>query len=165
MIAGFRADPAGWTSVGIVLLTVIVSAVFWQRTWDILKGLGRALLFILRGIFSLRITTASNLKPSRRHKMVVPARFDLVQEKDAAKGDFVLANFAEGSVARDVQLDVLSRDARLRSSGFWASVDGGQVGRFKLAFSPDALFGGITFAVEYTDGNGVRKSVDIHVGG
>lgn len=158
MIASFDEDPAGWTGVVIAVVALIASAVLWRRTWGILKGIGRGLRALVRGLSALRITTADNVKSSRRGpKILVPVRFDVTRWENAPKDEFVLGNFAIGSVAQDVQLDVLRGDVRLRSAAFWNSVDGDHAGKFLLATDPDTWWPGVSFVVKYNDGNGNRK--------
>jgi hypothetical protein len=156
LLDAFDRDPAGWIAVAIAVAAVVLSAVFWKR-------LGRSIGAVIRGIIragrflgSLRLVRAPEAAKTR---YLPPARFDVVKEKGSEKDELILANFGEGSVARDVQIEPYGDDMRLRTSGFWSSIDGGEVGRFKVAMSPSAAFAGmLAFRVYWTDGNGHRQS-------
>lgn len=153
IVATFKDDPAGWTSVILAVLVITLSAVFWRRTWAFLRWVGR----LLKTATRLRVTTADRL-PSKRRPPIRPVRWDVTKLKDAAEHEFVLANWGEGSVARDVQLEVNSNEVSLRSGAFWDAIDGGQFGRFLMLTSSLAFWIGVTFTVKWTDERGERRS-------
>lgn len=155
LLDSFRNDPAGWIAVGIAVLAIVLSAVFWKRVGGVIVAILRAPIRAIRFLASLRIVRA----PRRAHRHLPPARWDVVKEKGASTEDFVLANFGEGSIARDVQIEPYDDDyVVMRSSGFWPRIDGGEIGRFKAIISPEALFASsLAFSVFWTDGNGTRQ--------
>ncbi|KAB1867312.1 hypothetical protein [Microbacterium algeriense] len=58
----FREDPAGWTAIGLTLLTLLLSAVFWRTTWTVLKAIGRGIRAVCRALLRIRVTTTGRIQ-------------------------------------------------------------------------------------------------------
>lgn len=160
----FANDPAGWIAVWVAVAAIVLSAVFWRTTWTVLKAIGRAIRWVWRKIARIRITTVDRVTPLAG-QMMVPARWEVGFAKDGGKDDFLLVNHGTGSIARDVQLDVLGNDARLRSAAVWPSIDGNSVGAFKLGYNEMAFYRGVIFEIRYTDAQGQRRYDSFELGG
>lgn len=159
----FAADPAGWISVGVAVAVIIFSAVFWRRTWAVLKAIGRGLRLTVRAIARIRVTTVSNLKP--KDVLVIPPRWSVTRMKNRTdEHEFVLANWSNGSIARNVRLDA-GRGADLRSAAVWPQIDGPGTGAFIMMLREDALWLGVDFAVTWYDERGERHWEQISIGG
>lgn len=160
----FADDPAGWISVFLGVAVIVLSAVFWRRTWSVLRALGRGARALLEWAISLRLTTSKNLKP-KPGAFSIPPRWDVTRFKDAPEHEFRLVNWGEGSIARQVKLHSGDRGVHFRSAAAWEQLDGGSSGRFLLLLADDALFMGIRFNVEWINEHGERRWEELRVGG
>jgi len=149
----FHRDPAGWLSFVLAIAALVVSAVFWRRVWAFLRWTGR----MLRQVARLRVTTVDRL-PRKASSPIRPVRWDVTRFKGAGEHEFVLANWGEGSTARNVQLEAHGDGVKLRSGAFWEAIDGGSHGKFLMITGLLSFYLGVTFTVSWTDERGQRQS-------
>lgn len=150
----FTEDPAGWTAVLLAITAGLLSAVFWRRTWAVIRFFGRALRSIVRFLVSLRITTAERVQ--RKKDILVPVRWAIRPAK--LPGQFALGNMSEGSIATDVIVHSLSDEAIIMDRAMWAEIPGGMAGTFKMDSRLGAFYFGVTFQILWTDARGRRQS-------
>ena len=156
-LTSFAADPAGWISLFVAVAVVVFSAVFWRRTWAVIRSIGRALRSVWNGLRRIRITTVDNLKPELP-RVFPPVRWIVGPERGQRPGSYLLFNAGSGSLARNVKLDSWSDDAQIASSAAWSEIPGDRGGQFQLRTRDSAFWIGVTFHVEWIDENGKAQA-------
>lgn len=150
----FEADPAGWLALLLALAAIVLSAVFWRRLWAFLKWFGRGVGRIVLGVSRLRITTVDRLP---RHDLLVPARWVIRPKNGGQRGQYVLGNVSEGSVAKRVILHSMEQDVQIVSAAAWDEIPGGMAADVSMSAREGAFWMGAWFRIEWDDQNGKRQ--------